>query len=270
MVCFPNAKINLGLNVIRKRNDGYHDLKTAFYPVPYQDILEIVESKEFSLTTSGISIPGQGENLVLKAYKLLKKEFRLPPVKIILHKYIPIGSGLAGGSSNGAFALITLNKLFELGIDEQKLIDYSLELGSDCPFFIKNKAVYAENRGEKFKELDISLKGYHIFIISPKIHVSTAEAFSGIQPGIPDMNIKEILEKKPINDWKDLLTNDFEGIIFRSHPVLGGLKKILYQKGAIYASLTGTGSSIYGIFKKPINAEDLDLPDYMIWLGTLE
>lgn len=248
MIVFPNAKINLGLNIIHKRQDGYHELETCFYPVFWQDILEIIESKKTKLSLSGNEIPLDGDNIVLKAYQLLKSDFNLPPVHIHLHKVIPIGAGLGGGSADAAFTLLLLNNQFSLGLDKNQLKKYAAELGADCTFFIENQPMLATGIGDNLNSVEVSIKGKHVLLIYPNIHISTEVAFSKIIPKKPDMGIKQILAENNIIEWKRYLTNDFEIPLFEKYPILRELKKQLYHHGAIYASMSGTGSCIYGIF----------------------
>jgi 4-diphosphocytidyl-2-C-methyl-D-erythritol kinase len=252
MVVFPNAKINLGLRITSKRSDGYHNLDTVFYPIPLFDVLEVVQhaSQEVVFKSSGKNIEGPDkQNLCIKAYKLLKSDFpQLPGIQIHLHKNIPMGAGMGGGSADGAFMIKLLNEKFKLDLDNEKMEQYALQLGSDCPIFIKNKSCYATGRGELMEDIHIDLTGYCFLLVSPQIHVSTAEAFKNISPQIPIQTCKAIIEQ-PIETWKDSLINDFEHIVFRSNPVLKKIKDDLYTMGAIYASMTGSGSSFYGIFK---------------------
>lgn len=253
MVIFPNCKINLGLRVVRKRTDGYHDLQTIFYPLPLHDVLEIVDTPNDSTTihTKGLPIKGPVEkNLCLRAYQLLKKDFpSLPPVSIHLYKNIPMGAGLGGGSSNGAACLQLLNQKFQLGIPENDLIRYALELGSDCPFFILNKPCYAEGRGEQMELIRLDLSAYEFLLVNPGIHVSTATAFGEIEPALPDSNLKDLVQQ-PIQNWKNQIINDFEAPVFKKHPELAQIKSKLYDSGALYASMTGTGSTVYGVFER--------------------
>lgn len=254
MVSFPNAKINLGLNIIRKRADGFHDLETVFYPVALRDALEILPGTKEANTnffSSGLPIAGvPGDNLCLKAYHLLKKDFPdLPAIDLHLHKAIPMGAGLGGGSADAAFALCMLNQLFSLDLSQAALKTYALALGSDCPFFIENTPCFATGRGENLTPLEIDLTAYRIVLVNPGIHVSTASAFAGIQPVEPTQSIKEIIQQ-PVNEWKDLLVNDFENTVFSQFPAIGGIKENMYREGALYASMTGSGSTVYGLFDK--------------------
>lgn len=252
MVVFPNAKINLGLNVVAKRSDGFHDIVTCFYPLQVQDVLEVIESptgRKSSFNSSGIDIPGKPEdNLCMKAFKLLQKDYQLPNVDIYLHKIIPIGAGLGGGSSDAAFTLQALNELFQLFLDASLLEDYASRLGSDCAFFIRNKPVLAFEKGDVFGSVNVDLTGKKLLLIYPDLHVSTAEAYSRVKPAQPDQTVKEILEGEPVENWRERLVNDFEASVFALYPQVGQLKEQLYEAGARYASMSGSGSSVFGIF----------------------
>ena len=251
MIIFPNCKINLGLNILDKRADGYHNLETVFYPLPFYDVLEVIQSenklKPYDLFVSGKTIQGNNEdNLCIKAYLLLKKDFpQLPAVKIYLHKVIPMGAGLGGGSSNGAFMLQLLNSKFNLKISEDKLLNYALALGSDCPFFSINKACIAHGRGEMIKPVELNLSGYKLLLVNPGIHISTGWAFSMVQFSKGNKISSTI--NKPVEEWKDL-TNDFEPVVFEKYPSIKTIKDKMYDAGAIYASMSGTGSTVYGLF----------------------
>lgn len=249
MVTFPNAKINIGLNVVRKRKDGFHDLISCFLPVPFYDVLEIIKSSKYAFTSSGIAIPGKPEqNLCIKAFKLLKKDFGLQEVSIYLHKLIPIGAGLGGGSADAAFVLKSLNVLFELFLDDSLLETYAAQLGSDCPFFVQNKPVMAYGRGNEFESIDLSLQGKYLLLITPRLHISTADAYAGIKPQEPETDLKNVLEQTPVEQWKGVVKNDFEDSVFQKYPELASLKDKLYDLGAVYASMSGSGSTLYGIF----------------------
>lgn len=267
MILFPNCKINLGLHITGKRADGFHNLETVFYPVPVTDALEIIsnpgkeEDIQFSLT--GATIEG-GDNICVKAYQLLKKDFsQLPPVQMHLHKAIPIGAGLGGGSADGAFTLLLLNKNYGLNLTGAQLLNYALQLGSDCPFFIINKPCIAGGRGEDLVEIELNLSHYKLVIVNPGIHINTGWAFSQLTPKAPAFNLKETIQK-PLSQWKDLLTNDFEEPIFRHHPAIKKIKEDLYQLGAVYASMSGSGSTIFGIFPKDQNVSFSFPPAYFI------
>ncbi len=251
MIVFPNAKINIGLNIVEKRDDGFHNIESVFYPVfDVFDVLEIIESKDLKFTSTGIAIPGDvSSNLCLKAYNILKKDFNIPFVKIHLHKVIPIGAGLGGGSSDAAFTLKALNDMFKLNLNKEQLIIYSRQLGSDCAFFIENKPVYAFNKGDDFDEFDLSLSNYDIVIECPNIHIGTDEAYSGVSPKMSKRNIKESLSDR-IETWEENVKNDFEYSVFPLHPSIKKLKEKMYNDGAIFASMTGSGSAVFGLFKK--------------------
>lgn len=252
MITFPNAKINLGLRITGKRPDGYHNLETVFYPIPLEDALEIHKlrsgTQKFILHQSGLEIAGNLEdNLVIKAYLLLEKEFHLPPVEIYLHKHIPSGAGLGGGSSDAAFMLKLLNEQFQLNIPDEKLEIYAATLGADCAFFIKSAPTFAEGIGNIFSPLSVSLKDYQILLVKPDIFVSTKDAFAYVQPQQPEKSLKELIIA-PVAQWKEHIVNDFEDSVFPKFPIIGEIKKELYRQGAIYVSMSGSGSSVFGLF----------------------
>jgi 4-diphosphocytidyl-2-C-methyl-D-erythritol kinase len=251
MISFPNCKINLGLQVLRKRTDGYHDLSTIFYPLPLKDILEILHSDSNRFTAYGHPIPGNGnKNSCEEAWQLLKTDFpTLPNVHIHLYKNIPIGAGLGGGSADGAFTLLALNQQFHLGLDTPALLHYGARLGSDCPFFILNKPCLGTGRGEQLEPLALDLSPYNIVLVNPGIHISTAEAFARCTPHEATISLRDIV-RQPVHTWPQQLTNDFEEPVFQLHPTLREIKATLYAQGALYAALTGSGSSLYGIFEK--------------------
>lgn len=254
MVTFPNCKINLGLQILNKRADGYHNLETVFYPLALQDGLEIIhhtESEKTDITVTGIDTNEDvlQNNICIKAYNLLKQEFDLPPVKIHLHKTIPVGAGLGGGSADGAFMLILLNKKFGLNISQNKLIEYALQLGSDCPFFIINKPCLAKGRGEELEEISLDLSAYKIIIVNPRIHINTSWAFSQLQFNKHNVSLKDIV-LQPVTSWKNVLQNDFETPIFNAHNEIKNCRDELYHQGAIYAAMSGSGSTVFGLFEK--------------------
>lgn len=252
MITFPNAKINLGLNIVSKREDGYHNIESCFYPIPWHDSLEVIEAASFAFHSYGLDIPGDAtSNLCVKAYELIKADFGIPPVEVHLLKNIPMGAGLGGGSADGAFTLKMLNDLFSLRLSDLKLENYALKLGSDCPFFIKNQPTIATGRGEHLQFIDLDLSGYYLAIHNPGIHVSTKEAYAGITPGKVGTSISDLI-KTPIQQWKDKLVNDFETCIFPNHSQIEQLKKEMYDAGAIYASMTGSGSTVFGLFAKKV------------------
>ena len=246
MIVFPNAKINLGLNVIEKRLDGFHNIESCFLPVPWYDALEVIESDELEFNSTGLVIPGKG-NICLEAYDLLKVDFDLPNISIHLHKNIPIGAGLGGGSANGAFMLKLLNDKFSLGLNIQQLQAYAGRLGSDCPFFIENEPRFVEGTGNEFSDIAIDLEGLWIAIIYPELHVETKSAYSGLVPAKPKVSLQEILKNQPIENWRHSVINDFE--VSADTRILN-LKEELYNKGAQYASMTGSGSAVYGLFSE--------------------
>ena len=262
MITFPNAKINLGLNIVEKRPDGYHNLETIFYPINLQDALEVTRrennDKEYTLHISGSPLEGEPEDsLVVKAYKLLKKDYPgLLPVDIHMYKHIPAGAGLGGGSSDAACMIKLLNDKFSLGLSTERMEEYAVKLGADCAFFIRNKPVFATGIGNLFEPVELSLKGYHIILIKPDIFVSTRDAFAEIKPVRPAVSLKEIV-KQPMETWKHSMKNDFEDSVFKKFPEIAAIKDELYDLGAVYAAMSGSGSSVYGIFKAPIeNVED--------------
>jgi 4-diphosphocytidyl-2-C-methyl-D-erythritol kinase len=257
MVSFPHAKINLGLNIVRKRPDGYHDLETCFYPIGWTDVLEIIPSSSFQFSSSGLAIEGNDENnLCVKAYNVLRKDFQLPSVHIHLHKIIPMGAGLGGGSADAAFTLRQLNINFDLGLSQLSLEKYAAQLGSDCAFFISNVPRFGTGRGEILSPVSVSLKDKYIVIIKPDVHVSTAEAFAGIKPGTSSVSIKDVIENKPISEWKSYLKNDFEDSVFEKYPIIAKVKQELYNHGATYASMSGSGSTVFGIFNGKVELSD--------------
>ena len=249
MIVYPNAKINIGLNVLRKRTDGYHEISSIFFPVKeLHDVLEILPSDTFSFTSTGINIPGDG-NICIKAFELLKADFDIDNVKIHLHKMIPIGAGLGGGSSDGAFTLKVMNELFELNISNKRLEEYALQLGSDCPFFIDNTPKYVCGIGEKMTNIDLDLSSYELKFVFPDLHISTTYAYGGVTPKHPKTELFELINQ-PMKNWKSTVKNDFEVSAFSKYPQLEKMKNKLYSDGAIYASLTGSGSVLYGVFVK--------------------
>ena len=248
MLLFPNAKINLGLNVTARRKDGYHDIITCLHPIPLYDALEIIVAKKNSFTSTGAIIPGhEKDNLILKAYHLLKKDFNdLPPIAVHLHKYIPVGAGLGGGSSNAAFALRLMNNLFDLHLEDFFLEEYAAQLGSDCPFFIVNTPKLATGRGEVLEPVQVGLKGKWLILVNPNLHIGTKEAYEGVIPKKPTEDLRRILADSSL--WKDQLTNDFEESIFQKYPEIKSIKESLYAQGAFYAAMSGSGSTVFGLF----------------------
>lgn len=252
MECYiANCKINLGLHIVRKRPDGYHDIETLFYPTDYfTDSLTIEPCEkafEFECHSEWDTGPDDG-NLCVKAYRLLQQDFGIDGIRILLEKHIPIGAGLGGGSSDAATTLIALTHHFNLPISQKELVQYAAQLGSDVPFFILNTPAYATGRGEVLQQTPLDLSDYRIEIVKPDIHISTAEAYRGVTPREPELSVLDIL-LKPKSQWKDHLHNDFEDSLFPKYPELGAIKQAFYDRGAVYASMTGSGSAIYGIFK---------------------
>ncbi|MDQ1151013.1 4-diphosphocytidyl-2-C-methyl-D-erythritol kinase [Sphingobacterium zeae] len=260
MILFANAKINIGLQVIAKRPDGYHELNSVLYPLPIYDIIELSEigSAETILNMQGEHIPGNRvDNLCLRAFLLLKEDHDIPSVSIDLIKQIPIGAGLGGGSADASFVLKGLNALFHLNLTNEQLEGYAARLGADCPFFVANNPVFATGIGTDFKPLDLNLDAYHIAVIMPNIHISTVEAYSGVQPKMSEIKLEEAI-RLPIQEWKFHIRNDFEDGIFERYPLLKEIKEALYQKGAVYASMSGSGAAIYGIFWKKTDLTELE------------
>lgn len=269
MVTFPFCKINLGLNIIAKRPDGYHSIETCFYPVPWTDILEIIPSDQLTFTSSGAAIPGNPmENLCLKAYHLLQSDFQLNPVHIHLHKIIPTGAGLGGGSADATFTIMTLNRMYSLSMNEQEMAGYTAQLGSDCSFFLNDRSQIGTGRGEVLSMADVSLKGKFLVIVKPDVHISTQEAYEGCKPRPSEVPIKQAVEKIPLSQWKDVLRNDFEGTILRKYPVIEKIKVHLYSRGAVYASMSGSGSAVFGIFDTSIDLKT-DFTGTTFWSGYL-
>lgn len=267
MIYFPNCKINIGLNIIEKRQDGYHNIETLFYPISLSDILEIRPKDDGNtcLTISGLPIETKSidDNLCIKAYNLLKKDFpNLPQVNMHLHKIIPMGAGLGGGSSDATYTLKLLSYLFSLDLKDEDLENYARCLGSDCAFFIYNIPVYAFNKGDNFIPTKLSLKGKTILLIKPDIFISTKEAYSNISPKKEEINLLNIIEELPIKEWKHFIKNDFENSIFPKHKEFQRIKDKLYDIGAMYAQMSGSGSTIYGLFDREISEDEIKLFDY--------
>jgi 4-diphosphocytidyl-2-C-methyl-D-erythritol kinase len=253
MLSFPNCKINIGLYITERRTDGYHNLETVFFPLQLKDALEIVPAKEeTNLHLSGKTVVGnEKENLVWKAYELLQQlhSDKIPAFDIYLLKVIPMGAGLGGGSANGAFMLKAVNKHANLGLSDEELANLALDLGSDCPFFIYNTPQFAKGRGELMEPIELDLSNYSIQLISPELHISTVAAFKAITPKPARFDLRRLPDMQ-VKDWRGQIMNDFEEPVFRQHPGLKDIKHQLYNNGALYASMTGSGSSIYGIFPK--------------------
>ncbi|SNS03787.1 4-diphosphocytidyl-2-C-methyl-D-erythritol kinase [Belliella buryatensis] len=250
MISFPNAKINLGLHITAKRKDGYHDIETCMVPIPLYDALEIILDKKTIFTSTGLPIPGSDkDNLIMKALKLFRKDFNeLPHINIHLHKNIPMGAGLGGGSADAAFALKLMNNLFDLHLEDWFLEDYAAQLGSDCPFFIENTPKIATGRGEILEPIDLDLKGTYLLLINPQIHIGTKEAYAGVTPTAPAVDLKAALTDR--SRWKDELINDFEASVFPRYPEIDSIKSQLYEMGAFYAAMSGSGSTVFGLFEE--------------------
>jgi len=254
MIVFPNAKINLGLRILRKRPDGFHDLESAFLPVGLTDMLEIVPAPDKSnrLTLTGIPLEATDDNLCIRALRLLKEKHGIPDVNMHLHKRIPTGAGLGGGSSDAAFTLRALNEMFGLGLDVPVLMEYASKIGSDCPFFIINQPSLATGRGEQLEPLPLDLSGYTIILVQPGITINTSLAYQMITPGDKNQPVKEVLRLAP-KEWNGRLVNHFEVPVFEKYPEIGSLKQALYKAGAVYASMTGSGSAVFGFFRESPN-----------------
>lgn len=269
MLDFPNAKINLGLYITEKRSDGFHNLQSCFYPVRWCDALEILPAAQEQFDVTGLPVPGDASsNLCLKAYRLLQQDHKLPPVHMHLHKVIPMGAGLGGGSADAAFTLRILNKLFELNLSLEALEKYARQLGSDCAFFVQNKPVIATERGDVFTPITLDLSGYTCVIVYPGIHITTAEAYGSITPAKPSCDM-EMLLKQDVEVWREVLKNDFEEALFPKYPELPSIKAKLYEAGASYASMTGSGSAVYGLFKQEKQQELVFPGHYTVWEGLL-
>ena len=269
MILFPPAKVNLGLHILSKRSDGYHEIETCMMPIPFTDILEITKADEFQFLQTGLTIPGNSDsNLCVKAFHLLKQKYGIQNVRIHLRKQIPMGAGLGGGSSDAAYVLKGLNELFSLNISISELEAMAAELGSDCPFFIQDKPQIAKGRGEILNGIDLNLKGKYLILLNPGIHVGTKEAYAGVSPRIPDKSIAELISE-PIEQWQNSLVNDFEESIFENYQLIRQLKEQLVESGAVYASMSGSGSSLFGIFdEKPIENQ-LQFRKYLVFEGWL-
>jgi 4-diphosphocytidyl-2-C-methyl-D-erythritol kinase len=269
MIVYPNAKINIGLNVLSKRSDGFHNIESCFLPINLTDILEIIPSAlETHFQASGISIPGNAKNnLCVKAWEILNKDFNISPVTIHLHKQIPIGAGLGGGSADGAFALKALSELFKLNLSIKQLENYASKMGSDCTFFIKNKPAFVEGVGDILSNLTLDLSSYTIILVNPGIHISTPEAYSGIIPYKAEKKLSSLI-KSPIENWQQEIKNDFEVGIFKTHAQIEEIKNKLIELGATYAAMSGSGSTVFGLFP---NTNTINFQNYFqkmfIWKG---
>ena len=275
MVSFPNAKINIGLRITEKRPDGFHNLQSCLYPVGWRDALEIIPAQTFAFSHSGLSIPGPpptitdlaSHNLCVRAYTLLKKRFDLPPVHIHLHKIIPVGAGLGGGSADAAFALKLLNERFDLGLSTAALEDDARQLGSDCAFFIQNRPAYCTEKGDRFENIDVDLGGYYVVLVYPNLIIATAEAYTRVRPHPPETSLHTHL-LAPIETWAETVHNDFEDSLFPAYPILKWIKEQLYEAGAVYASLSGSGSTLFGIYHAPVVLPN-QFSTHRVWEGKL-
>jgi len=270
MIVFPPAKINLGLNVLHKRKDGYHELESVMVKTSLTDILEVLPSENFEFTQTGLTIPGENkDNLCIKAFQLLKEEFDIPNTYIHLRKIIPMGAGLGGGSADGAFVLTALNELYDLKITQKKLEEIASKLGSDCPFFISSKPQLAKGRGEVLSEINLNLKGYYVKLLNIGIHIGTKEAYDGINFSTKPNNLSELIQI-PISTWKEFIKNDFETSIFITYPILSDIKNSFYKEEALYAAMSGSGSTIFGIYKNKPTSSLSKFPDAFEYIGEME
>jgi 4-diphosphocytidyl-2-C-methyl-D-erythritol kinase len=270
MIAFPSCKINLGLRVIEKRTDGFHNIESVMYPIGLHDLLEVITASDgvFEFNQTGLELPGNDkDNLVVKAYHLLMGEYNLPPVKIHLHKIIPAGAGLGGGSSDAAFMLKLCNSFFNLGLKDDQLENYAGRLGSDCPFFIKNVPVVATGRGEQFSPLNTELKSKWLVIAVPDVHIDTPSAYSWIKPDNSGYSPSEVI-KLPISQWKGKLLNDFENPVFERFPAIGKLRDNFYRHGAVYASMTGSGAGVFALFNQ-MTELSAEFKNCFFWQGKL-
>lgn len=275
MYTLPNAKINIGLNITRRRPDGYHDIETIFYPLRLSDSLEIKNASTstetpVSLHLSGYNIDGSPQdNLVTKVCLAMRERFNLPPIEIFLGKHIPMGAGLGGGSSDAAFAAKMLNEMFSLGLSNRELETFVAPFGADCPFFVTGRPVYAEGRGDKFSPVNINLSGLYIALVKPPVHISTREAYGGVTARPSLRNLATDVSHLPIEEWSDKVTNQFEETLFKHHPLLSAVKQTLFDMGALYASMSGSGSALYGIFNRPIDNLKEIFPDCFTFTDKL-
>lgn len=270
MILFPNAKINIGLNILRRRADGFHDIESLFYPLGLSDILEIVPSAEFNFSTSGLTLDADAEdNLVVKAFRLVEKEYKVKPVAIHLHKIIPFGAGLGGGSADATFTIIGLNELFGLGMTDGEIAAMSGQIGSDCPFFAYNKPMIAQGTGNILSKKEVDLSAYQLLLVKPPIHVPTALAYSKVVPSETNPALTKVLDE-PIENWQQMVTNGFEESVFAAFPEIGNLKKSIQELGAVYTSMSGSGASVFGLFSKIPDNIDRYFPDCFIWHEELK
>ena len=264
MICFPNAKINLGLRVVGRRADGYHNIESVFVPLPLRDALEVIPSDADEFHLSGIALDAtSGDNLVIKAWRLFTATHLLPPLAIYLRKVIPFGAGLGGGSSDAAFMLKLLNDYANTGLSQEKLEEMAGLLGADCPFFIRNCPLLVTGTGNRFENITLSLDGYTVVLVKPDISIATKDAYSLVRTETPAVPLAEIIAA-PVDRWKEALVNDFELPIFRKYPQIATIKDTLYARGACYAAMSGSGSTVFGLFKQDVQ---LHFPGCFVWKG---
>lgn len=269
MIAFPNAKINLGLKVVEKRPDGFHNIETIFIPIGLRDIIEIIPADTTTISFSGLVVDASpNDNLCMKAFSLFQKEVGCGEVSIHLHKVIPFGAGLGGGSSDAAFILKFLANRFSPNLSDRKLKEMAAKLGSDCPFFIDNRPSLAHGRGELLQPVAVPLKGCYLALVNPGLHVSTKDAYAGVTPKKPEVSLSDLI-KMPVEQWQDRITNDFEQSVFQIHPAIEAIKAEFLSMGAFYASMSGSGSSVFGLFKTPVNGIESKFPEYMVFSQTL-
>ncbi len=256
MIVYPNAKINLGLNVVARRPDGYHDIETIFYPIPLQDALEVTDAQTFRFRMAGTPLDcPAGDNLVIKVLQMVEQETKLPELDIFLYKHIPSSAGLGGGSSDAAFMLMLLNERFSLGFSKDEMKERLAALGADCPFFIENRPVLATGIGDVMMPVDLSLAGWTLVLVKPDVAVSTADAYAAVTPHLPERTLADIISQ-PVETWQGVLRNDFEESVFARHPEIAATRDLLLDLGATYAAMSGSGSAVFGLFKQPL--DDID------------
>lgn len=265
MISYPNAKINLGLNVVEKRPDGYHNIETIFYPIPLQDALQVKTAEHHSsFKMEGNQLDcAPDDNLVVRVLRMVERQFEIPAVDVLLYKHIPSGAGLGGGSSDAAFMLKTLNEKFNLGLSVEEMQKMVADLGADCAFFVENKPVYATGIGNVFTPIELSLNGYYLVLVKPNVHVSTRMAYAAIKP-MPSKRLLTEIIKEPVETWRETMTNDFEASVFPLFPELAATKDRLYELGATYASMSGSGSALFGLFKQPVEHIEEKFPNYFV------
>lgn len=265
MLSFANAKINLGLNLLEKRTDGYHNLETVFYPIKIYDVVELIDADETACLTKGIAIPGNSdENICLKAFKTLQRDFSLPNQQIVLLKNIPIGAGLGGGSADAGFLIKLVNEKFNLGLSIEQMQNYARVLGADCAFFIESKPVYAFGKGDEFEDISVDLSATFMVLVKPSIHVSTAQAYQNVKVKKPLQSLRELIEL-PLKDWEHHVFNDFELSVFAQYPQIEEIKMALYAAGATFALMSGSGSSLFAIFDQPVQLPELEVSNRVFY-----